>query len=182
MSPEQFTREVERELPNLQRRAREMTQDWHSGADRPDDADDLVQDTLERAWRGLHTLDGEDPISNWLRRVMVNARNDWGRMEQRSPSPSLYDHGDLTDLVDVGLPDSYRPGKRNRATVVAPDPTPEEGVTVNLDGLSAQQREAIALSMQGRTRAQIADELGLPEGTVAARVHRANKKLKESAA
>ncbi len=51
----------------------------------PDDAEDLVQDTFLRAWRGRESLQGHSAFRAWLYRIATNACLD--RLDRRSREP-----------------------------------------------------------------------------------------------
>jgi RNA polymerase sigma-70 factor (TIGR02960 family) len=54
------------------------------------DAEDAVQDTLERAWRRLPTYDGSGPLGAWLHRIATNVCLDTLRSSRARRSPSGY--------------------------------------------------------------------------------------------
>jgi RNA polymerase sigma-70 factor (TIGR02960 family) len=54
------------------------------------DAEDAVQDTLERAWRRLPTYDGSGPLGAWLHRIATNVCLDTLRSSAARRSPAGY--------------------------------------------------------------------------------------------
>jgi RNA polymerase sigma-70 factor (TIGR02960 family) len=54
------------------------------------DAEDAVQDTLERAWRKLPTYDGSGPLGAWLHRIATNVCLDALRGRRARLSPAGY--------------------------------------------------------------------------------------------
>lgn len=60
-----FARQVEEHVPRLRRYARALTGDRHR-------ADDLVQDTLERAWSKFHLWRAGSDLRAWLFTIMHN--------------------------------------------------------------------------------------------------------------
>jgi len=54
------------------------------------DAEDAVQDTLERAWRRLSTYDGSGPFGAWLHRIATNVCLDALRTRRARVSPAGY--------------------------------------------------------------------------------------------
>jgi len=50
---------------------------------RPQDADDLFQETLAGAWRGLGRYDRDKPFGPWLRGIAMNLVSDWRQSERR---------------------------------------------------------------------------------------------------
>ena len=54
------------------------------------DAEDAVQDTLERAWRRLPTYDGSGPLGAWLHKIATNVCLDTLRSSRARRSPSGY--------------------------------------------------------------------------------------------
>src|SRR5450755_5186161 len=54
------------------------------------DAEDAVQDTLERAWRKLAAYDGSGPFGAWLQRIATNVCLDGLRARRRRIGPSGY--------------------------------------------------------------------------------------------
>jgi RNA polymerase sigma-70 factor (ECF subfamily) len=62
------------------------------------DPDDLLQDTLERAWRSSATLQDREAVGAWLRMIMVNRVRDEARREQLVSFTALQDVPEPEDL------------------------------------------------------------------------------------
>ena len=155
---QQFGRYVVPEITVLYRVARSLTR---SNAD----AEDLVQETLLRAYRSIHGFDGEHPRA-WLLTIMRNANINRARQvrvaeplddpdalfERTSSDPSvLAEHAEFDGAV-------------RRAAADLP-PTFRDVVTlVDLDGLSY---------------AEAAAALDVPIGTVMSRLHRGRTRIKQ---
>lgn len=126
-------------------------------------AEDLVQETLLRAWRNMETL-AADPakIAPWLYTVARHVAIDAMRARQARP-------------FEVSLPDL------NRAA--SPDDEMERVVSVHavrlaLEKISPQHRQVlIEMYYKGASVAEAAARLGIPEGTVKSRVYYAVRAL-----
>ncbi len=77
MSPEEFRALLIAELPALRAYALVVTRSRG-------DADDLAQDTLERAWRFQHSFKPGTRIRSWLFTILRNAFFDAGRKRRRT--------------------------------------------------------------------------------------------------
>src|SRR6476620_10721569 len=67
------------------------------------DAEDAVQETLLRAWRGLPDFEGRSSLATWLYRIATNTCLD--AIERRSTRVLPADHGPATEpTFDVGEP------------------------------------------------------------------------------
>ena len=104
------------------------------------DAEDALQDTLLRAWRGLPRFEGRSSLRSWLFRIATNASL---KLIERRPKRVLpIDYGPATALHDA-------PGEPLVESVwVEPYPNGELGVE---DGFAApearyEQRESIELA------------------------------------
>jgi RNA polymerase sigma-70 factor (ECF subfamily) len=149
------------ELDVLARVARSLTGSAH-------DAEDLVQDTLIRAYRAADRFDGESPRA-WLLTIMRNTQKN--RVRRRRPS--LLRGGD-----DVRHRLAQEPGGEE----------PERLVTERLlDGrldravrsLPARFRAVVELvDLAGLTYEEAATFLDIPAGTVMSRLHRARARLR----
>jgi RNA polymerase sigma-70 factor (ECF subfamily) len=156
----QITESIIAARPSLLERAQRLV-----GAS---DAEDLVQNTIERA---LVHIDDFAPNSNvmaWLHTIMFNLTiDDWRRYKR---------HFKLS-LEPEDLP----------APAVSPDePTPWQGLTLEhvraaARGLSAAHRQVFELHHEwGLRYAEIGRRLHLPAGTVATRLMRARKQLRQA--
>src|SRR5712691_12490083 len=118
----------------------------------PDDADDAAQDGMLSALLKLEQYDPRRPFGPWLLRIVANAATD--RRRRRSVR--------RVEPLDVGL----------TAGGVRPDRTAERRALAQrlreaLAELPERRRVAVVLfDVEGYSHAEIADVLGIPEGTV----------------
>ena len=131
-------------------------------ASNPSEAEDIAQDALLRAWRRRSTLRETDRRNQWLATIV---RNEAFRQHARvRPDP--------TSTIE-----SYEGAEDARvvATVERAD------LHAALKRLSEKDRELLDLRYsEDLTQAAIAHKLGIPEGTVKVRLHRARDKLRRA--
>lgn len=133
----------------------------------PDRAEEIVQDAFVRVWRSLPSFNGNSRLSTWLHSVAVNAALDGVRARARREAR-------LDREVDL---DRYA-AEVERAMPGA-DLDLERAVAALPDGA----REIVILHyIEGYACAEIAERLGIAEGTVKSQLHRARRLLKETMA
>lgn len=141
--------------------------------DQPSDAEDLVQDTLLRAWRSIDSFDGRHPRA-WLLTILRNANIN----RHRRRRPVLLDDPDATFEQLAGTD----AGAVSAEDVVM-DRRFDAAVEAAVVALPAKFREVLMLvDVRGLTYAAVSDVLDIPEGTVMSRLHRARKRVRESLA
>jgi RNA polymerase sigma-70 factor (ECF subfamily) len=125
-------------------------------------AEDLVQDTLLRAWRSLDKLQNRDAVKGWLFTIV---RRENARRFQRVQGP-------VSDIPTEELPDSH----------VTYDTSTEAFVLRRaIRALPVEYREPLVLQViHGLSQQEIADRLGLTSAGVGTRLFRARQKLRES--
>ena len=127
-----------------------------------DRAEDAVQQTLVTAWRELPTLRDDDRFEAWLRRILVHACYAEARHRRRWAAN-----------VHV-LPVDGPAGPDDIATVLDRD-----RLDRGFRRLPPQQAAIFVLHHYvGLTLPEIADELGVPLGTVKSRLHYATQSLR----
>ena len=139
-------------IPNLRRYARALVGDR-------DGADDLVQDTLERAVRKFHLWRPGD-LRAWLFSIMHNVFVN--QLKARRIG------------LDVEV---------DEATLAAPIPTVTSVDVIDLQRallcLAPEQREVVLLvALEDMTYADVSRSLGIPIGTVMSRLSRGREKLR----
>lgn len=159
-----FRRYVVPQLPVLLRVARRVTGD-------PADAEDLVQETLIRAYRAIERFDGRHPRA-WLLTIL---RNTWSNMNRRA-RPQLLDNDE--DILSV--PGTGADGRSGAEEQVL-DGVLDTQLLAALHNLSRNHRAVVVLvDVDGLTYQEAADVLGVPTGTVMSRLHRARSRLRQS--
>jgi RNA polymerase sigma-70 factor (ECF subfamily) len=135
----------------------------------PADAEDLVQDTLIRAYRALDRFDGEHPRA-WLLTILRHTHLNRVRVRR----PDLLRDGDSVErTLEVSGPSAV-----SAEDVVVSD-TFEAVVSEALAALPAKHRAVVTLvDIQGLSYQEAADALGVPRGTVMSRLHRARGRIR----
>jgi RNA polymerase sigma-70 factor, ECF subfamily len=126
-------------------------------------AEDLVQDTLLRAWRSFHQFQAGTSARAWLYRILINGFYGQGRKKGASPAmvplDSLILAGGSSSLMD------------------------RLEVAQALESLSVEQRTVILLGVvEGFTCREVSEILVIPIGTVMSRLSRAREALREKLA
>jgi RNA polymerase sigma-70 factor, ECF subfamily len=137
-------------------------------------AEDVVQDTFLNAFKSLDQFDGRSRLGTWLFRIAYN--NALMRLRSRKPVELLVDD---SDMESPGMPANVVPWTETPEDVVARGEMAqvlEEAITSIPETLSVvfQLRD-----VEGRSTAETAEILGLTEGTVKVRLHRARLALRE---
>ncbi len=122
------------------------------------DAEDATQETFVSAYRALPAFRGEARLSTWIYRIAIRAAL---RVKARPQTEPLHD-------------EPIAPGNPNPGEVREQ----REQILVGLASLSAEHRIVLALfAVDGLSHRDIAETLGIPEGTVWSRLHLARKRL-----
>ncbi len=130
------------------------------------DAQDATQETFIAAWRSLPRLREPDKFPAWLGRITTNAC----RMSLR--------HRRSVREIPMG-PDDHASG----ASYAPPDGSVAEAQAFDraFERLPVEQRALlVAHHLEGRSLADIAQELEVPVGTVKSRLHTARAALERS--
>ena len=126
-------------------------------------ADDLVQDCIENAWRRSESLQDESRIGAWLRTILFNAYID-ERRQLRNRIKAVETEV-LENLPDRSLNAETQQELRQVLHAAAT--------------LTPQHRQVLLLvGVEGLSYRDVADEIGVPVGTVMSRLARARDQLR----
>ena len=168
---ERFEREALPLLPGLYGAALRLTRN-------PADAEDLVQETFLRAYRGFAGFSEGTNLKAWLYRILTNSFINTYRKKQREPitveGPDDVDEWYLFDrlgsrAVEGSVEDEVL------------DRLPDEDVKRALEDLPEGFRMAVLLAdVEGFSYKEIAEILDIPIGTVMSRLHRGRRALEKA--
>ena len=163
---EQFQQLATAELPRLYSMARRLV---------GDDAEDVVQECLMKAYKSFDQLGSKAAGATWMISILINTCRDRGRVKAREPQALNID-----DLEEFSL---YR-------QIATEEPFPYSD-SLHLDFLHQFGKEdvrevllslpdlyrvpLVLVHMDGFSTKEVAKLLGVPLGTVLARLHRARK-------
>jgi RNA polymerase sigma-70 factor (ECF subfamily) len=145
----------------------------------PSDAEDLVQETYLRAYRGFGGFQEGTNLKAWLYKILTNTFINIYRAKKRRP-----EQVDLDDTEDFYL---YRrlggleavEAQRSPESEVL-DAIPDALVKEALEALPEQFRMAVLLAdVEGFSYKEIAEIMDVPIGTVMSRLHRGRKALQK---
>lgn len=148
-----LTRALLAQLPGLRRYATALVGNAA-------DADDLVQDCIERALARRETLRDPQSLGRWLKVILHNLHVT--ALRRRAPSVPVDDFAE--DLI-LSVPPENRDQIRDLVRAMA--------------SLSVEHRQILLLiSLEGMSYREIAETLDVPIGTVMSRLARARERLR----
>jgi RNA polymerase sigma-70 factor (ECF subfamily) len=128
------------------------------------DAEDIVQETLTGAFRGMKAFRGQSSLKTWLTQILVRQVAAHRRGRRR-----------FLDFLRVR-------GSRAGSSVSPASPSADArmDVTAAILALADEHRQVIVLrELRGLSYEEIAEALGVPRGTVESRLFRARRAMRE---
>src|SRR3990170_1412385 len=145
----------------------------------PSDAEDLVQETYLRAYRGFGGFQEGTNLKAWLYRILTNTFINSYRAKKRRPEES-----DVDEIEDfylyrrLGGLEEARAGRSAEDELM--DLFPEAEVKDAVESLPENFRIAVLLAdVEGFSYKEIAEIMDIPIGTVMSRLHRGRKALEK---
>ncbi|WFE29287.1 RNA polymerase sigma factor [Solwaraspora sp. WMMD791] len=126
------------------------------------DRDDLLQESMIKAWRRIGQFDNRSSVRTWLYRIVANAAIDEYRRQARAATP-------------------FDPQTDRSGSDVSPEQAIVDRAHLNwaITGLPAPYRTVSVLADKlGYPYAEIAQLCGIPEATVRSRLWRARRALR----
>ena len=169
--PATFEDDVMPLVPQLYSAARRLTRN-------PADSEDLLQETLLRAYRGYATFKAGTNLRAWLYRILTNTFIN--RYRQQSRQPAEVELGELEDLY------LYRrlgqeSGAARSAEEEALERFVDEDVKAAVESLPEVFRIPVLLAdVEDFSYKEIARIMDVPIGTVMSRLHRGRKALEKA--
>jgi RNA polymerase sigma-70 factor (ECF subfamily) len=143
------------------------------------EAEDLVQETYLKAYRGYGSFQEGTNLKAWLYRILTNTFINSYRAKKRRP-----DESDLDEVEDLylyrrlGGLEAVAAGRSAEEEVL--DSFTDENVKAAIEALPEQFRLAVLLSdVEGFSYKEIAEIMDVPIGTVMSRLHRGRKALQK---
>ncbi len=145
----------------------------------PADAEDLVQETYLRAYRGFGGFQEGTNLKAWLYRILTNTYINAYRAKQRRPEQTELDEvEDLYLYRRLGGLEAASLGRSAEDELM--DTFSEAEVKAAVEALPEAFRLAVLLAdVEGFSYKEIAEILDIPIGTVMSRLHRGRKALQK---
>jgi RNA polymerase sigma-70 factor (ECF subfamily) len=145
----------------------------------PADAEDLLQETYLRAYRGFGGFKEGTNLKAWMYRILTNSYINTYRSKKRRPQETELD--DIEELFlyrKLGGPASLLLGRSAEDELL--DWVTDTEVKDALEALPEQYRMTVLLAdVEGFAYKEIAEILDVPIGTVMSRLHRGRKALQK---
>jgi RNA polymerase sigma-70 factor (ECF subfamily) len=137
------------------------------------DAEDICQETMIGAFKGVRRFDGRSSFKTWLTRILLRqAAKNWKKNQKKA-------------AVSLDAPANQNDGGQSRNRLIEPAAAAKDldAAMDILDVISRlgpdHQQVVILREMQGLSYEEIAQALDIPCGTVESRLYRARAELRK---
>lgn len=161
MGSEAFVFRVEKITPYLKSFAISLTHDYVN-------SQDLIQETVLKAFKNLHRFNDGTNFSAWMSTIMKNIFINDYRKKARQNTVSAGDNAALT----------YAMENKNTTKNFGPHNIDHQLLTETVHTLKPELKQPFLLYFEGYKYDEIAEQLNIPLGTVKSRIFNARKLLK----
>src|ERR1700758_1423378 len=141
------------------------------------DAEDLVQETMMKAYAGFHSFRRGTNMRAWLLRILINSYISNYRKKQRQPVQYAAE-----DISEQRLVDSHprcAPASMRSAEDHALDSLPDDVIKAAMQVLPRQFRDVVFYAdVEGLSYQEIGAIMNTATGTVASQLYRGRRKLR----
>ncbi len=140
----------------------------------PDEAEDLMQEALLRAFRAFHQFRKGTNFKAWILKIVLNTYINSYRKQKRAPAIDSMDGENFDQERSAVMADTSSPEQ------LAMDARLSEEMKAAIDSLPEQFRTTLWLcEVEGLSYEEAADVMKVPLGTVRSRLSRARTMMKE---
>lgn len=170
---ERFAEDTEQFMGSLYSAALRMTRN-------PSDAEDLVQETYLKAYRGYGSFREGTNLKAWLYRILTNTFINAYRARRRHPEETeLEEVEDFYLFRRLGGLEAAAAGRSSEDEVL--EAMTDEEVKRAVESLPEAFRMAVLLAdVEGFSYKEIAEIMDVPIGTVMSRLHRGRRALQKA--
>jgi RNA polymerase sigma-70 factor (ECF subfamily) len=141
------------------------------------DAEDLVQETVMRAYAGFGSFRAESNLKAWLFRILTNTYINGYRKKRREPTQ--YSTDQITEQYLTEANARSAASELRSAEDHALDLLPDNDIKAAMQALPCKFREVVYYAdVEGFRYKEIAALTNIPHGTVMSRLHRGRKQLR----
>jgi RNA polymerase sigma-70 factor, ECF subfamily len=141
----------------------------------PHDAEDLLQDTLMKAYAAFHSYRGGTHLKAWLHRILINTYINAYRKRQRQPRQCPIVELSEHQLHDIS---GHTAAHTRSAEQQVLESLPNDEIQAAMQALPEQFRQVVYYAdIAGYRSHEIAEMMQTPRGTVGSRLLRGRRQL-----